>query len=178
MPTIDVKIPPVGESILTGVLARWRVADGDIVARDQPLFELETDKITSEGMAEAAGKITLGTAEGTEVKIGEVVATIDTENKGLKAERLKAERPEPEPETPQENPLAAFAASVSPAVARIVAETGIDPATVPGTGKGGRVTKADLLAAAEAAPAIPPPPPAGRQTRKKLSPLRKRLAER
>ncbi|EIQ00142.1 2-oxoglutarate dehydrogenase complex dihydrolipoamide succinyltransferase [Opitutaceae bacterium TAV1] len=196
MPTIDVKIPPMGESILTGVLAKWRVADGDIVARDQPLFELETDKITSEGMAEAAGKITLRTAEGTEVKIGEVVATIDTD---VTAGAASAAEPAPAPSGAK---AAASAAPVSPAVARIAAETGIDPATVPGTGKGGRVTKADLLAAAEAAAPQPPPPaapspapapasdsgsgrnaaapaiPAGRQTRKKLSPLRKRLAER
>ena len=54
----DVKIPPMGESITSGVLAKWHVQDGDLVKKDQPLFELETDKITSEGTAESAGKIT------------------------------------------------------------------------------------------------------------------------
>ena len=53
---IDVKIPPMGESITSGVLAKWHVKDGDLVKKDQPLFELETDKITSEGTAESAGK--------------------------------------------------------------------------------------------------------------------------
>ena len=74
---LEVKIPPMGESINSGVLAKWHVKDGDLVKKDQPLFELETDKITSEGVAEAAGKITFKVAAGTEVKIGAVVATID-----------------------------------------------------------------------------------------------------
>ena len=75
---IEVKIPPMGESISSGILAKWHVANGDIVKKDQVLFELETDKITSEGTAEAAGQITLTVTAGTEVKIGAVVATIDT----------------------------------------------------------------------------------------------------
>ena len=74
---IEVKIPPMGESITSGVLAKWHVKDGDLVKKDQPLFELETDKITSEGTAEVAGKITFKVAAGTDVKIGQVVATID-----------------------------------------------------------------------------------------------------
>ena len=78
MSLIEVKIPPLGESISSGVLAKWHVADGTVVKKDQPLFELETDKITSEGIAESAGKITFKVQPGTEVKIGEVVATIDT----------------------------------------------------------------------------------------------------
>ena len=67
--SLEVKIPPMGESITSGVLAKWHVADGDLVKKDQVLFELETDKITSEGTAEAAGKISLKVAAGTEVKI-------------------------------------------------------------------------------------------------------------
>ena len=74
--SLEVKIPALGESINSGILAKWHVKDGDTVQKDQPLFELETDKITSEGIAEAAGKISLKVSEGTEVKIGEVVATI------------------------------------------------------------------------------------------------------
>ena len=76
---IEVKIPPMGESITSGVLAKWHVQNGDLVKKDQPLFELETDKITSEGTAESAGKITFKVVAGTDVKIGQVVATIDTE---------------------------------------------------------------------------------------------------
>jgi len=78
MALLEVKVPPMGESISTGILAQWHVADGAIVKKDQPLFELETDKITSEGTAEEAGKIALKAAAGDEVKIGQVVATIDT----------------------------------------------------------------------------------------------------
>jgi len=77
MPLLEVKIPPMGESITSGILAKWHVKDGDVVKKDQPLFELETDKITSESAAEAAGKITLRAAAGEEVKIGQVVAQID-----------------------------------------------------------------------------------------------------
>ena len=68
----------MGESIASGILAKWHVKDGDIVKKDQPLFELETDKITSEGTAESAGKIAFKAAAGDEVKIGQVVATIDS----------------------------------------------------------------------------------------------------
>src|SRR3954449_11645179 len=77
MALLDVKIPPMGESISSGVLAKWHVKDGDSVKKDQPLFELETDKITSEGTAESGGKISLKVAAGDEVKIGQIVATID-----------------------------------------------------------------------------------------------------
>ena len=75
----EVKIPPMGESISSGILAKWHVKDGDTVKKDQPLFELETDTITSEGTAESAGRISLKVAAGTEVKIGELVATINSE---------------------------------------------------------------------------------------------------
>src|SRR5688572_9283131 len=86
MPLLEVKIPPMGESITSGVLAKWHVNDGDTVKKDQPLFELETDKITSEGTAEAAGTISFKVAAGDEVKIGQVVATIDTANNSGSAE--------------------------------------------------------------------------------------------
>ena len=82
MPLLEVKIPPMGESISSGILAKWHVNDGDVVKKDQPLFELETDKITSEGTAEAAGRISLKTATGDEVKIAQVVATIDPDASG------------------------------------------------------------------------------------------------
>ncbi len=169
MSLLEVKIPPMGESISSGVLAKWHVKDGDIVKKDQPLFELETDKITSEGTAESAGKISLKVAAGTEVKIGATVATIDS------AATAGA-------------PAAAKEASASPAVRRLAEETSIDPATVAGTGKAGRVTKGDMLAAGEkpaapaaVAPAAAPKPavPAGaRQSRRKMTPLRQKIAQR
>ncbi len=191
MPNLDVKIPSLGESITGGVLSKWHVKDGDFVRKDQPLYELETDKITSEGAAEAAGRIALKAAAGAEVKIGAVVATIDTSAAAPTASAAPAASP-PSAEAKATPPL-------SPAVRRLAAETGVDPAGVAGTGKGGRVTKGDLLSAREAAPKeappapVPPPPAAtppaaearppkleatARQTRRKLSPLRQRLAQR
>lgn len=206
MATLDVKIPSLGESITSGVLAKWHVRDGDFVKRDQPLYELETDKITSEGTAEAAGRVALKAAAGSEVKIGQLVATIE----------IVAETGERKPDTGKQG-ITASASSLSPSpsesirsqvsgirnppsVRRLAEETGIDPGTVAGTGKGGRVTKADLLAAAQTPggrgqraedrgqraedrgerPASPEPGPAAlaRSTRRKLTPLRLRLAQR
>ncbi|MDP3072196.1 MAG: 2-oxoglutarate dehydrogenase complex dihydrolipoyllysine-residue succinyltransferase [Opitutaceae bacterium] len=186
MPLLEVKIPPMGESIASGILAKWHVADGAIVKKDQPLFELETDKITSEGTAASAGKISLKAEAGAEVKIGAVVATIDSD--------AAASASESKPSAPAA--AAAKEATPSPAVRRLAAETNVDPASVAGTGKAGRVTKGDMLAAADkpvaasasepkpsAAPAPAPkaaaPAPTGaRQTRKKMSPLRAKIAQR
>ncbi len=208
MPLIEVKIPPMGESINSGVLAKWHIQDGDVVKKDQPLFELETDKITSEGTAESAGKISLKVAAGDEVKIGQVVATIDPSVAAATAEPKPsaggksgtATSVVPNPYAPPQTQQAAeaiaggsAAASQSPAVRRMAAETGIDPATIAGTGKGGRVTKGDMIAAGKApeskpaaAPTAPTPastPTAAgaassRQTRRKMSPLRARIAQR
>jgi 2-oxoglutarate dehydrogenase E2 component (dihydrolipoamide succinyltransferase) len=189
MSLLEVKIPPMGESITSGILAKWHVADGAIVKKDQPLFELETDKITSEGTAEAAGKIAFKAAAGDEVKIGQVVATIDSD--------VAASASEPKPGAPAPA-SAAKSAAQSPAVRRLAAETNVDPASLAGSGKAGRVTKGDMLAASEkpvapsaseskpsapSAVAATPKPSAPiasgeRQTRKKMSPLRAKIAQR
>jgi len=73
----EVKIPALGESITSGIIAAWHVKDGDYVSKDQAIYELETDKITSEGLAETAGTISLQASEGDEVEIGQRIATID-----------------------------------------------------------------------------------------------------
>ncbi|MEX2044204.1 MAG: 2-oxoglutarate dehydrogenase complex dihydrolipoyllysine-residue succinyltransferase, partial [Opitutus sp.] len=217
MSLIEVKIPPMGESISSGVLAKWHVNDGDVVKKDQPLFELETDKITSEGTAESAGRISLKVAAGDEVAIGQVVAMIDPAGnpapsaKPEPAATLAGAIPKPgsAPSVDLKSEISNFKsggeAAISPAVRRIAAETGIDPAGVPGTGKGGRVTKGDMLEAAagggagerreakgeRSEPAEPPAPsspdskpataPAiadNRQTRRKMSQLRAKIAQR
>ena len=149
MALIEVKIPPLGESISSGILAKWHVADGDTVRKDQPLFELETDKITSEGTAEVAGRISLRVTPGTEVKIGQVVATLDTAVSAA-APAVGAAPASASAPTSAAAPKAATA-PLSPAARRVAEETGVDPASIPGSGKGGRVTKGDLLAAAAAA---------------------------
>jgi 2-oxoglutarate dehydrogenase E2 component (dihydrolipoamide succinyltransferase) len=182
----------MGESITSGILAKWHVAEGDFVKKDQPLFELETDKITSEGTAETAGKIALLVPAGAEVKIGQLVATIDSEVGPVNA------APSPGTKASGADQRALNATPASPAVRRLAAETGIDPATLSGSGKGGRVTKGDLLAASEIMPVAAPtrveatptptaptpsvapsPTPGGsRQTRRKMSPLRANIAQR
>lgn len=196
--SIEVKIPPMGESISSGVLAKWHVASGDAVKKDQVLYELETDKITSEGVADADGVIKLAVEAGAEVKIGQIVATIDpSASQEAKPKdgprRSAAERTEGAAIENRKSKIE----DVSPAVRRIAAETGVDPATVEGTGKAGRVTKGDMLGAVagkttESAPA-PAPVPAvaanpqsatsipqseGRTSRRKMTPLRARIAER
>lgn len=183
----EVKIPALGKSINSGVLSTWHVSDGDTVEKDQTLYELETDKITSEGFAEVAGTISIKVEEGTEVKIGAVVATIE---EGASQDSSKKSEAEPTKSEEDEEPKPSSKAQ-SPAVRRLAEETNIDPDSIEGTGKDGRVTKGDMLKAQEApakkekpAPAANPkseiqiPKSGERQTRKKMSPLRARIAER
>ena len=209
---VEVKIPPMGESITGGLLAAWLVKSGDAVRKGQPLFSYETDKVTSEGTAEVDGKITIAVEAGTEVLVNQVVATIEAGAAGNASSAPAAAAPAvaktasatPAP-APKAAPVAAksgAAAEVSPAVRRLSAETGLDPAGVEGSGKAGRVTKGDMLAAlagqspiravaptasapsaapsAPAAPAAPVSIPSrdGRTTRKRMSPLRRKIAER
>jgi len=201
--SLAVKIPNLGESITTGLLAKWHVADGDLVQKDQPLYELETDKITAEGTAEASGKISLKVSEGTEVKIGETVAEIDESASSSVSATSAAAAPKTNAVDEPTTAARQINDSKSPAVRRLAAETGIDPASVTGTGKAGRVTKADMVAAAAAPVSSTPtaPKPAepaaskpsksdevptstspnkkeSKTSRKKLSPLRARIAER
>jgi len=209
---VEVKIPPMGESITGGLLASWTVKSGDAVRKGQPLFSYETDKVTSEGTAEVDGRITITVPAGTEVLVGQVIATIEAGAAGAApapASAAPAAAPVAAPASPA--PAAAApapkvapvvaktgaAAEISPAVRRIAAETGLNPAAIQGTGKAGRVTKGDMLAALDgktpimavapiapaAAPAAAAAPVAipsreGRTTRKRMSPLRRKIAER
>src|SRR5215467_831219 len=151
---IEVKIPAVGESITSGVVSVWHKKSGEFVNEGEPLFTLETDKVSTEIVAEKAGLLETKVPEGEEVKIGEVVATIDDskqrtqeKNEEPKPEKQTAsvaaevERAEPESLTP--------ARALSPAVRRIVEEEKLEPERIQGTGEGGRLTKADVLAAVE-----------------------------
>ncbi len=208
---VEVKIPPMGESITGGLLAAWMVKSGDAVRKGQALFSYETDKVTSEGTAEVDGKITLSVEAGTEVLVGQVVASIEAGAAGnaplaaapvAKAAAVASAAPAPALKSAPVAAKSGAAAEVSPAVRRLAAETGLNPAGVEGTGKAGRVTKGDMLAAlagqaqihavalaATAAPssaaalsapaaAVPIPSREGRTTRKRMSPLRRKIAER
>lgn len=187
---MEVKIPSLGESITSGILSTWHVKSGDFVESGQAIYDLETDKITSEGTAEAAGVIELKVDEGDEVEIGAIVAVIDTGASKPEADTDEdQERDKPVRETQSEGSSKPEKTDVHPpSVRRIAAESGVDPKSVDGSGKGGRVTKGDMLKAAKAtqgpaaeekAPAAAPDQDAApRQTRRKMTPLRRTIANR
>jgi 2-oxoglutarate dehydrogenase E2 component (dihydrolipoamide succinyltransferase) len=177
---MDVKIPAVGESVQEAVLAEWFKQDGDVVEKDEPLFVIETDKVTLEVTAEIAGTLTILVAAGETVAVGAVVARIEAGEKKAPAGKKKAaeekpeeekpappaekkedagEAPAPEKEKPEAAPKPAApprradAIPLSPAVRRLLAEKQLDPDAIEGTGPGGRITKGDVLLALEQAPA-------------------------
>src|SRR5436305_2683414 len=188
----EVKVPAVGESISSGVVSVWHKKSGEQVSAGDPLFTLETDKVSTEINADADGVLQTLVVEGAEVKIGDVVATIE-EGDGAKPAK-KAEPPEKKSDAqkrvpPKEETL------LSPAARRVVTEEKLDPQEIRGSGKGGRVTKGDAITAAQnrAEPrASEPPatktkddhaeekpptqPESGRFTRRKMSPLRRKIA--
>ncbi len=150
---VEIKIPEVGESITEGVLAAWLIDDGEQVDAGEELFELETDKVTMAVPAEEAGRLTRGVEEGEVVKVGQVVGTIDTATEspsaGAKEAAAKVEEPEVVPPITPEAGVPAARAKVasgelSPAVRVMVAEHGLDPAQIEGTGRDGRITKGDV----------------------------------
>ncbi|MEO0509634.1 MAG: 2-oxoglutarate dehydrogenase complex dihydrolipoyllysine-residue succinyltransferase [Verrucomicrobiota bacterium] len=191
----EVSIPAMGESITTGILAAWHIKSGDYIEEGQAIYELETDKITSEANAEVSGVITIMVEADEEVEIGQVVASID-ESAGESAAKVK-KTPSTEPDTTvsevpaPEQPATPVAkidpvATLSPAARKAAEETGADVTTISGTGKDGRVTKHDILSAPAPSeePASPQPTPAPvllkageRETRKKMTPLRRKIAE-
>jgi len=217
---IEVKIPALGESISSGILSSWKVTEGSYVEIDQPIYELETDKITQEGLAETAGVISFLAQEGEEVEIGAIIANIDEsaskpagdtspETKPAESTELSPEAapPQQKAEPPQAKEVASPATVTteakqedstlahSPAVRKALAETGIDPSTLSGSGKDGRLTKADVLGAVKSTPTSPPAPvpsvvapsapvssssPEGndRTSRRPLSPIRRKIAAR
>jgi 2-oxoglutarate dehydrogenase E2 component (dihydrolipoamide succinyltransferase) len=162
---VEVKIPEVGESITEGFLAEWLQPDGTVVAVEDPLLVLETDKITMNINAEHAGKLTIIVAEGETVEVGQVVASIDTDvavTAAASTEMPAEPAPEPAAPPPVASPAEASASAVavspdhsglSPAVQRLVLEHDLDPAAIEGTGKGGRVLKGDVIRFLESAPA-------------------------
>ncbi len=198
----------MGESISSGILAAWHVKSGDHVKEGQPLYELETDKITSEGSAEVSGVITITVEADEEVEIGQVVATIDEAAEGGSTnDASKSDGERESGETSQEKSTGGNAAEafktastsaagqhpLSPAARKAAEETGVDTSKIEGSGKDGRVTKHDILSqkpedrgqkSVQSAPAPQSTVPAGlarksggRETRKKMTPLRKKIAE-
>ena len=153
--SIEIKVPPLGESVSEATIARWIKSAGEAVALDEPVAELETDKVTLEVPAPAAGVIASITAEvGATVGIDAVIALLDegAEAPAAKPSETPAAAPTPAA-TPAPAPTPAAAANadhpLSPAVKRLVEENNLDASQIPATGKDGRLTKGDVLAAIE-----------------------------
>src|SRR6476469_10406453 len=192
--SVEVKVPAVGESISSGVVSVWHKKSGEQVSAGEPLFTLETDKVSTEINADADGVLQALVPEGAEVKIGDVVATIEEAGSdGAKPEKKAEPAPQKKGDAEKESP--AKTAVLSPAARRVVTEEKLDPQEIRGSGKGGRVTKSDAMTAAQnrAEPRASEPPAAkaqddhaedkpatqpasGRFTRKKMSPLRRKIA--
>jgi 2-oxoglutarate dehydrogenase E2 component (dihydrolipoamide succinyltransferase) len=224
---IEVKIPSVGESITSGVVSAWHKKSGEFVNEGEALFTLETDKVSTEIVAQKAGILETKVPEGQEVKIGEVVAIIEdskrpSEEKKVEKSAEKKKGPEEKKKEPEETkkegepdkkaaeektpvaagadrgkpqPTAAATAALSPAVRRIVEEEKLEPEEIRGTGEGGRLTKGDVLAAAQQrgkadfSVVVPTETEQkvqarefessgdGRFVRKRMSPLRRKIAQ-
>ena len=158
---VDIVIPEVGESITEGTITTWYVKVGDAVEVDQPLFELETDKISTDVPSPSAGVITeIVSGDGEDVMIGATVARLDTDAAGAapKAEAKPAEKPAPEAKAapkaePKPEPAAAKDAPVGggdrplpPASRKLIEEHGLDASRIQGSGKDGQILKGDVLA--------------------------------
>ncbi len=177
---LEMKVPSPGESITEVEIAQWLVESGDYVEKDQAIAEVDSDKATLELPAEASGIITLKAEEGDAVAVGEVVCLIDTDA-AKPAGEAEAAAPAPV-ETKEEKPVAPAptatyaTGTASPAAKKVLAEKDINPAQVQGTGKDGRITKSDAI---NAKPAMGTPGLGSRgESRKKLSMLRRKVAER
>ena len=153
--TTDIKVPTLGESVTEATIAQWFKKEGDAVKADEPLVELETDKVTVEVPAPAAGVLAAISAKpGDTVNVGAILGAIAEGAAAAAVTPKAAEAAKPAAKAP----AAAAEATLSPAVRKAVAETGVDPAAVAGSGKDGRLTKGDVLAAAAAKPAAAPAP--------------------
>ncbi|MCP4895467.1 MAG: 2-oxoglutarate dehydrogenase complex dihydrolipoyllysine-residue succinyltransferase [bacterium] len=198
---VEIKIPGVGESVTEGFLAEWSKDDGGLVALDEPILVLETDKITMTVNSPAAGRLKIQVTAGEAVEVGQVVGSINTEAADdvvARPETASAETPsadEPTGGAPSPTLTSGQEALLSPAALRLVREHSLSVEQIQGSGRDGRILKEDVLRFLANPPAEQTPPAATspneseapiseapsssvRQTRALMSPLRKRLAQR
>jgi len=186
---LEVKVPQLSESVSEATLVSWRKKAGEAVKRDENLIDIETDKVVLELPAPADGVLTkIIKNDGESVTSGDVIAVLDTEAKATVASAPAAAKESAPAAKPQAAPQAATGGAASPSATKIAAEKGVDTATVAGTGRDGRVTKADVVSAAAptgsqsrppAAARPPAPAPGARgEQRVAMSRLRQRIAER
>ena len=186
----EIKVPALGESVTEGTIAEWFKQPGEAVAADEPICSLETDKVAVDVPSPVAGVMSQHVvAVGDTVEVGAVIAIIEAgATAGAAAPAPAAKADTPAPATSEDLPGAAQ--TMSPAVRRAVLEHGVDPSTIKGTGKDGRLTKEDVLAAAEAkakggapAPAAAPAAPVATggvrgEERVKMTRMRQTIAKR
>ena len=187
---LEMKVPSPGESITEVEIAEWLVEDGDYVEKDQAIAEVDSDKATLELPAEESGIITLKAEVGDAVAVGEVVCLIDTsaekpggssdksdkkeESKKEESKKEETKKEAPKKEEPKKESYAS--GTPSPAAKKILDEKGVDPSSVSGSGKDGRITKDDAV---KAVPSMGTPTGGNRgESRSKLSMLRRKVAER
>jgi 2-oxoglutarate dehydrogenase E2 component (dihydrolipoamide succinyltransferase) len=188
---IDLKIPAGGESVTEVTITRWVKQTGDYVEMDEVVAEIESEKATVELNATKAGVLNILVAEGSDVKIGEVAATIDTDAKapeGKVAEKVVVETPAAKPVEVVEKSTSYASGVPSPAAAKILSESGVPANQVNGTGRDGRITKEDAINAASKSvvntttettnTTVSIPTGERTQTREKMSNLRKAVARR
>src|SRR5919198_2800113 len=200
----EIRVPTLGESITEATIGRWFKKPGDAVAVDEPLVELETDKVTIEVPAPASGTLAeIAAKDGETVAVGARLGEISEGATGRPDEKTSKTKPigagpeEPRPRVEPAAPAAKVAPAdvpLAPSVRKLAAETGIDAGKVAGTGKDGRVTKGDMLAKIERAAAAPtpvaqpaasiqvrapsPPDDAAREQRVRMTRLRQTIARR
>src|SRR6516164_244332 len=156
----EIRVPALGESVTEATIGKWFKKPGDAVAVDEPLVELETDKVTIEVPAPAAGVLgDIAAKEGDTVAVGAVLGRIKEGAGAAPAKAAAQPAPPPSAAPAPPKPAAAAPAPLAPSVRKLAAETGMDAAAVAGTGKDGRVTKGDMLAAIERAASQPTPVP-------------------
>jgi len=201
--SLEIKIPSVGESVQEAVLAEWFKQDGEPVSKDEPLFVIETDKVTLEVVAEADGVLTILVPAGETVAIGAVVGSLEPVDTAAAPATPPVEAPQqpektapsapapaaPPPQVPKAPAVPADGIPLAPSVRRLIAEKNLDAAKIQGSGPGGRISKGDVLLYLENAPAgipeapdataiSPGMPAAAMEERKPMTPIRKRIAER
>jgi 2-oxoglutarate dehydrogenase E2 component (dihydrolipoamide succinyltransferase) len=193
--SLEIKVPPVGESITEVVLSQWLKNDGDVVEMDEVIAELESDKATFELTAEQAGTLKTVANEGDTLAIGAIVCTIEAGGAAAPkaapaAEEKPAEEQKTSAPTATGNGSSYATGTPSPSAGKILAEKGVDAGAVTGTGVDGRITKEDALKAEKAAtqpaakpaekaqPAVAAAPGSRSERRQKMTPLRKTVAKR
>jgi 2-oxoglutarate dehydrogenase E2 component (dihydrolipoamide succinyltransferase) len=187
----EIRVPTLGESVSEATIARWLKKAGEAVKADEPLVELETDKVSLEVPAPMAGVLAeITVEEGSDVEVGALLGMIEEGEGAPAAEKeAPAKQPEAKHEAKAEPAPAAKvdgAGKSGPAARKLAAEKGIEIAEIAGTGPKGNVTKGDVQKAEKPAEATPsarpapatPAPSTGRQERVKMTRLRKRIAER